>query len=74
MPKAEIPFQYQVPAPGGTDAGIIHRSRGGVLAGVVSVPCRYIHAPCTVLRLDDFEHAVRLVTEAARRLPAALAS
>jgi endoglucanase len=64
-----IPFQYQLPAPGGTDAGAIHRTRGGVLSGVVSLPCRYIHAPCTVMRLDDFENAVRLVSAFVRRCP-----
>ena len=58
----EIPWQYKVPAPGGTDAGAIHRSRGGVLAGVVSVPCRYIHSPFSLMRLDDFNNTVRLVT------------
>lgn len=67
--EAGIPFQYQVPAPGGTDAGAIHRARGGVLSGAVSVPCRYIHAPCSILRLDDVENTVRLVTEFVRRCP-----
>jgi endoglucanase len=67
--EAGIPFQYQVPAPGGTDAGAIHRSRGGVLSGAVSVPCRYIHSPVSVMRLDDFESTVRLVTEFVRRCP-----
>jgi endoglucanase len=65
--EAGIPWQYKVPAPGGTDAGIIHRTRAGVLAGVVSMPCRYIHSPYAVLRLEDFENAHRLVTEFARR-------
>lgn len=67
---ANIPFQYQVPAPGGTDAGAIHRTRGGVLSGAVSVPCRYIHSPVSIMRLDDFENTVRLVTEFVRRCPA----
>lgn len=57
-----IGWQYKVPAPGGTNAGAIHRSRGGVLAGVVSIPCRYIHSPLSLMRLDDFENTVRLVT------------
>ena len=60
--ESGIPWQYKVPAPGGTDAGAIHRSRGGVLAGVVSVPCRYIHSPLSLMRLDDFGHTVDLVT------------
>jgi endoglucanase len=66
---AGIPFQYQVPAPGGTDAGAIHRTRSGVLSGAVSVPCRYIHSPYAVMRLSDFEGAAQLVTEFARRCP-----
>ena len=62
-----IPYQYKLPAVGGTDAGAIHVSGKGVLAGVVSVPCRYIHSPFSTLRLDDFEHTVRLTTAFARR-------
>lgn len=56
-----IPYQYKLPIYGGTDAGEIHLSRGGVRAAVVSVPCRYIHSPHTVMRLDDFAQTVRLV-------------
>lgn len=71
---AGIPWQYKVPAPGGTDAGAIHRNRAGVLAGVVSIPCRYIHSPYAVMRLEDFENAARLVTEFARRGPGMLSA
>jgi endoglucanase len=61
-----IPHQFKLPPLGGTDAGAIQRSRGGVLAGVVSVPCRYIHSPFAVMSLDDFDNAVRLTTAFAR--------
>jgi len=61
-----IPYQYKLPAHGGTDAGAIQRSRCGVLAGVVSVPCRYIHSPFAVMSMDDFDNAVRLTTAFAR--------
>jgi len=71
---AGIPWQYKVPAPGGTDAGAIHRNRAGVLSGVVSIPCRYIHSPYAVMRLEDFENTARLVTEFVRRGPSVLAS
>ncbi|HUG14691.1 MAG TPA: M42 family metallopeptidase [Thermomicrobiales bacterium] len=64
-----IPWQYKTPPAGGTDAGAIHRSRGGVLAGVVSLPGRYIHSPYSLLRLSDFEYAVALVTAFTRRCP-----
>jgi len=33
------------------------------LRGSVSVPCRYIHSPSSVLDLQDFEHTVSLVRE-----------
>ncbi len=70
--QESIRFQYQVPAPGGTDAGAIHRSRAGVLAGAVSLPCRYIHSPYATLRLSDLEEAVRLIAAFTRRLPEAV--
>jgi endoglucanase len=57
-----IPYQLKTPLFGGTDAGAIHLSRGGVLAGGVSVPCRYIHTPLSLLRLSDVDNAIRLVT------------
>lgn len=67
--SANIPFQYKLPTYGGTDAGAIHISRGGCLAGIVSVPCRYIHSPISTLRLDDFEQTSQYVTELVRKLP-----
>jgi tetrahedral aminopeptidase len=57
-----IPYQHKRPIYGGTDAGAIHTSGRGVLAGSVSVPCRYIHSPLSLLRISDFEATVRLVT------------
>jgi endoglucanase len=61
-----IPWQYRVPYGGGTNAGAIHRSRAGVLTGVVSLPVRYFHSPYALMRLDDFHNTVRLVTEFTR--------
>ncbi len=66
---ADIPYQYKLPTYGGTDAGAIHLTRGGVLAGIVSVPCRYIHSPISTLRLSDFELTSRFVTELVKKLP-----
>jgi len=59
--KEKIPWQHKKPLFGGTDAGAIHLMRGGILTGVISVPCRYIHSPLSLMRLDDFENTVRLV-------------
>lgn len=61
--KSSIPYQIKLPIFGGTDAGAIHTTRGGILAGVISVPCRYIHSPFQIMRLDDFENAVKLTKE-----------
>ena len=40
---------------GGNDAGNIQRARDGVPVVVLSVPCRYIHSPSTVVKLSDVE-------------------
>jgi len=48
-----IPWQYKQYIAGGTDAGAIHKSRGGVPCAVLSVPCRYIHSPASTAHLDD---------------------
>lgn len=58
--KLKISYQYKLPSFGGTDAGVIHTTKGGVLSGVISVPCRYIHSPFGIMRLDDFENTVKL--------------
>ncbi len=63
-----IPYQYKLPIYGGTDAGAIHLERGGIMAGVVAVPCRYIHSPVSTLSLDDLEATVRLVVGFLRRV------
>ena len=60
--RAGIPYQLKTPSFGATDAGAIHQSRGGVLTGVVSVPCRYIHSPFSSCRLSDFDHTWQLLT------------
>ncbi len=63
-----IPYQFKQPIKGGTDGGAIHLARTGVPTVPVSVPCRYIHSPVTILSKDDFEHTVRLMAAALRRL------
>ncbi|HUL23525.1 MAG TPA: M42 family metallopeptidase, partial [Thermodesulfobacteriota bacterium] len=53
-----IPWQHKLPLFGSTDAGAIHITGKGVLTGIVSVPCRYIHSASSVLDIKDFEHTV----------------
>ena len=45
---------------GGNDAGVIHKSRGGVRTLAVSLPCRYLHAPNCVAAKDDCESVLQL--------------
>lgn len=56
-----IPYHIKKPIFGGTNAGRIHQSRCGVPSSVVSVPCRYIHSPTSLLSLEDIYHTIRLV-------------
>lgn len=58
----EIPYQMDVITAGGTDAGVIHKSRGGVVTGGVSIPCRYTHTPAELVYERDVEAVARLVT------------
>lgn len=64
--KNSIPCARKLPGGGGTDAAAIQPAGDGVLVGVVSVPCRYIHAPLSMLRPSDLDAAIRLTTAFAR--------
>ena len=46
----------------GTDANPIQMSRGGKVAGLISVPVRYMHTPTEVLKLSDLDAAVKILT------------
>lgn len=56
-----IPWQYKQMVAGGTDAGAIHQSRGGVPCAVLAVPCRYIHSAASTAHLDDIAAQQALV-------------
>ncbi len=56
-----IPVQRDVSSSGGTDAGAIHLTRGGVISGVLSIPTRYIHTPSEAAALEDIESCAALI-------------
>jgi endoglucanase len=57
-----IPYSLQItPRYTGTDADAIHRVRGGVATGVISIPNRYMHSPNEMIDLADVDHAARLI-------------
>lgn len=45
----------------GTDAEGYAPTRGGIPAGVVSIPNRYMHSPNELISLSDLEGAIRLI-------------
>lgn len=64
-----IPMQRDVIRSGGTDAGAIHLSRGGVITGGISIPCRYVHSPVEMAEVGDVEACAKLIASiAAERL------
>ncbi len=59
--RAGIPWQHRAGSFGGTDAGCIQPAHGGVPVVNINVPCRYIHSPVSVMSLDDYENALKLL-------------
>lgn len=64
-----LPYQFKQPGIGGTDAGAIHLSKAGVPSVAVAVPCRYIHAPVSLMSRNDLDHTVALMRAALQALP-----
>ncbi len=66
--QAEIPYQFDSLAGGGTDSGSIHLSHDGVPALSITIATRYIHSHAAMLHRDDFENAVKLIVEVIKKL------
>lgn len=56
-----IACQRDVLRAGGTDAGVMQATKLGALAGGISIPSRYTHAPAEMVDAGDVEACVRLV-------------
>ena len=63
----DIMVQREVLPYGGTDGGAIQRSRCGVPAGVISIPCRYIHSEAETVDLRDVQAALDLLEACIRK-------
>lgn len=59
--KAGVSYQREVLPYGGTDGAAIQHSRGGVPAGTLSIPCRYVHSACEVIDMRDMESALAIL-------------
>lgn len=60
--KNGIKVQFKRSTSGGNDAGRIHLEREGIKTASLSVPCRYLHSPCSIASLEDIE-AVKSLAE-----------
>ncbi len=63
-----IPYQFDAIAGGGTDSGAIHLTANGVPALSITVATRYIHSHAAMMHRDDYENAVKLITEVIKKL------
>lgn len=61
--RAGVKYQPEVLTAGGTDGAAMQLTHGGVPAGVISVPCRYVHTPVETVQISDVEGAVLLLRE-----------
>jgi putative aminopeptidase FrvX len=58
-----IPVQFRESTSGGNNAGAMHQARAGCPVATISVPCRYIHSPVSLLSKKDMEAAKSLLIE-----------
>lgn len=58
--KANVTVQYAITS-GNSDGGTIHKERGGIRTGELSVPCRYKHSTSEMISMKDVEAAIKLL-------------
>jgi endoglucanase len=62
--SAKITVQWGASGRGtGTDANAMQLARGGVAAGLISVPNRYMHSAVEMISLDDIDQSADLLAE-----------
>lgn len=59
--RAGVAVQREVLPYGGTDAGAMQQSRGGMPVCTLSIPCRYVHSACETVDLRDVEGAQKVL-------------
>lgn len=63
--KNKIPYQMDILAGGGTDAGAMSLNMEGVAASGISVPCRFVHCPQEMVSGKDMENCAKLCAKLA---------
>lgn len=66
--ELKIPYQFMLEEGGGTDAGPIHKWHTGVPTLDLVISQRYYHSANGIIHRDDYESAVKLITEVVKRL------
>ncbi|MBU1144295.1 MAG: M42 family metallopeptidase [Firmicutes bacterium] len=66
--ELNIPYQLSFLSHGGTDAGKMHVTKTGCPSIAICLPCRYLHSHTSIIHEDDYENAVKIVTELVKRL------
>ncbi len=56
----DIKYQYEILTYGGTDTSSMQVTRGGVKAGALSIPTRYIHSGVEMIDMNDCDACVDL--------------
>lgn len=61
--QRNIPFQIEsLPGNSGTDISEIQVAQNGCMAGLVSIPCRYMHTPVEMASCKDIESSVEVLS------------
>lgn len=63
-----ISVQSKQAVAGGNDAGAIQTARGGARTLAISLPCRYLHAPASLIAESDLQAVSELALEMANNL------
>lgn len=66
--KSGFKLQYKKAVAGGNDSGSIQCSRGGVRTLALSVPCRYLHSPLSVIAVEDYESTYAAACDLAKAI------
>ena len=59
--KGRIKHQLEILPRGGTDAGAMQRTRGGVAVCTISIPTRYVHSVVEMAHRDDIQASIDLL-------------
>ena len=63
-----IPYQFKNTLTGGNDAAALQKNSVGAHVASISVPCRYIHSPVSVISKQDYDNTFYLLLNVLNKL------